>query len=86
MILFAENGKVTINSFESLEKYRAWEAEAGDEPMRIAYAMKVPETAAGDALVSLCGVGCYDDDGFEVLLEKLFGEAFQAGINLAQRK
>ncbi len=86
MILFAENGTVHINSFNTLEEYRAWEVEAGDEPMRIAYAMKVPETAAGDALVSLCHIGNREEDGFAVLMEGLLIEAFKAGINLAQGK
>ncbi len=86
MIFFAENGAATINSFESLEEYRTWEAEAGDGLMRIAHVMKVPETAAGDALLSLCRIGIREEDGFEFLMENILSEAFQAGINFATRK
>lgn len=86
MILFEGNGTISINSFESVEEYRDWEARGGDTPIHIAYAMKMPKTAAGDALLNMCRIGVREEDGFEILMEKILGEAFQAGINLAQGK
>ncbi|MEK7632931.1 MAG: hypothetical protein AAB473_04015 [Patescibacteria group bacterium] len=86
MILFQKDGAVLVNAFSSVEEFREWVAMAGDEPVEIAYEMKMPGTAAGNALLSLCRIGNHDADGFEVLLENLLSEAFQAGINFAQRK
>lgn len=85
MILFLKDGSVEINSFLSVEEFDDWVRAAGDEPLEIAYAMKMPETAAGDALLSMCRIGCHDQDGFAVLLENLLSEAFKVGIDLAQK-
>lgn len=86
MILFLKDGTVEINSFLSVEEFDDWVKAAGDEPLEIAYAKEMPKTAAGDALLNLCQIGNHEDDGFVVLLENLLGAAFQAGINLAQKK
>lgn len=87
MIIFEEDGTVTIDFFRrTIEEFHAWEVAGGGEPTQAAYVMKIPETAAGDALLSLCRIGNDEEDTFEALLKNILSEAFQAGIDSCQKK
>lgn len=85
MIFFDQDGNVTIAHFESAAAFNADEEGCGGVITEVVYTLKMPSTAAGDALLRMCDIGIREEEGFEILLQNILGEAFRAGMAHAKQ-